>query len=159
MKQRSSLILAVMIAALAAPGFAADEYNTSSGVTYAGAPLGFHGVDAVAMFETSAVTYGLAEFTAVYDGVSYYFGDAQTAAKFEANPTAYLPQFGGFCTLAVGLGKKFDGDPRYADIRDGKLYVFVNAAVFDAYIQDPEGTIAKAEAKWPEIQSVAVENL
>ncbi|MEO0916447.1 MAG: YHS domain-containing (seleno)protein [Pseudomonadota bacterium] len=145
--------LAVFTASLALPALAADEYNTSSGITAAGTPLGFHGVDPVARLK-GTLTQGVASHTAVYEDVSYYFATAEDAAVFKADPAAHLPQFGGFCTFAVGLGKKFDGDPRYADVRNGKLYVFVNEAVFQTYLEDPEGTIAKAEAKWPQIRSI-----
>ncbi|KUJ81374.1 YHS domain-containing (seleno)protein [Ruegeria profundi] len=144
--------LTALTAMLALPALAADEYNSSSGVTYAGLPLGFHGTDPVALLQ-GTLTQGVSDHTAVHDGVSYYFATAEAAAAFTANPEAHLPQFGGFCTLAVGLGKKFDGDPRYADVRNGKLYVFVNEAVFQTYLQDPDGTIAKAEATWPQIRS------
>ena len=138
---------------------AADEYNTSSGVTYAGVPLGLHGVDTVALSSGEGLVAGVSDYTGVHDGVSYYFASETAKAAFEADPQAYLPQFGGFCTLAVGLGKKFNGDPRYADVVDGKLYVFVNKAVFETYLKDKEGTIASAEARWPSIRSVPVSDL
>lgn len=145
--------LAALLASIALPALAADEYNTSSGVTGAGAPLGFHGTDPVARLQGSLMQ-GVSDHTVVHDGVSYYFATAEAAAAFQADPAAHLPQFGGFCTLAVSLGKKFDGDPRYADVRNGNLYVFVNAAVFESYLKDPEGTIAKAEATWPKIRAI-----
>lgn len=141
------------------PALAADEYNVSSGVTYAGVGLGVHGMDPVALASGDGVQRGLAAHTAVNDGVSYYFATEAAKVLFEAAPETYLPQFGGFCALAVSLGKKFDGNPHYADIVDGKLYLFVNAAVFEAYQKDPAGTIAKAEATWPEIRSTPVSDL
>ena len=45
--------------------------------------------------------------------------------------------------------RKLDGSPRFADIVDGKLYLFLNAAVFENYKLDRAGTIAKAERNWP----------
>lgn len=54
-----------------------------------------------------------------------------TAERFNAGPEQYLPQYGGFCAYAVALGKKLDGDPRFADIVDGKLSLFVNAMIFE----------------------------
>lgn len=32
---------------------------------------------------------------------------------------------GGYCTYGVPVGKKFDGNPRYAAVVDEKLYVFL----------------------------------
>lgn len=145
--------------AFSAPVFAADEYNVSSGVTTAGVPLGLHGVDAVTLSTFNAVAEGAAAHTVVVDGVAYYFASAESARTFQSAPEKYLPQFGGFCAFAVALGKKFDGDPRYVDIVDGKLYLFVNAEVFEKYKKDSKRIIARAQNKWPSIQSTAVEDL
>jgi len=140
-------------------GFAADEYNVSTGVTTAGVPLGLHGVDAVTLSTFNAVAEGDAAHTVVIDDVAYYFASAESARKFKSAPDNYLPQFGGFCAFAVALGKKFDGDPRYADIVDGKLYLFVNAEIFEKYKKDSKRIIAKAQKTWPSIQHTAVEDL
>jgi len=154
----TALAIALTFSA-ALPGLAADEYNVTSGVTTAGVPLGLQGVDAVALSTLNAVAEGAAAHTVVHDGVAYYLASADSAEEFEASPEKYLPRFGGFCAFAVALGKKFDGDPRYADIVDGKLYLFVNAEIFAKYKKDSKNIIAKAEATWPSIQHTAVKDL
>ena len=147
-------------ATLAAPAvFADDEYNVSVGITAAGAPLGLHGVDPVAFIESGGPVEGLAAHSAVHDGVAYYFATAENAATFKANPAAYLPQNGGFCTFGVSVGKKFDGDPRYHSVVDGKLYVFLNEAIYNMYMKDKAGTIAKAEVEWKRIEHIAATEL
>ena len=154
-------ILAVLAIALLVqnPALADDEYNTSTGITAAGVPLGLHGVDSVALINFNAVAEGEAVYTVVHDDVAYYFASQQSADTFKSDPVKYLPQFGGFCAYAVALGRKFDGDPQFADIVDGKLYLFVNAAVFEIYRQDPQKWITAAHKKWPEIQHTAVSEL
>lgn len=142
-----------------APTFAADEHNVSTGVTTAGVPLGLHGVDAVALATLNAVAEGDAAHTVVDDGVAYYFASAESARRFKAAPNDYKPQYGGFCAFAVALGKKFDGDPRYADIVDDELYLFVNAEIFEKYKRDKKNILRKAEATWPSIQHEAVKDL
>ncbi|WP_411820359.1 YHS domain-containing (seleno)protein [Hyphococcus formosus] len=139
--------------------FAADEYNVSSGNTLSGSPLGVHGVDTVVLSKFGAVTDGNASHAVVYDGVSYYFSTKKTAKLFEADPQSYLPQYGGFCAFAVALGKKLDGDPRYADIVDGKLYLFVNDEIFRKYKKNPGKIIKDAERKWPNIRGKSVSEL
>ncbi len=152
--------MAVATIFMSAPAaFAADEHNVSVGVTAAGAPLGLHGVDPVAIIRDGAMAEGDAAQTVVHDGVAYYFSSAETMAAFEADPEAFLPQYGGFCTFGVSVGKKFDGDPTYAAVIDGALYVFLNAEIFAAFEADREGTLAKAAAQWPQIQSVPVSDL
>ncbi len=142
------------VALVATPAIAADEYNVSSGLTAASAPLALHGVDTVSFIQTGNRTQGIAKFSAVHDGVAYYFSSQANLDTFKANPTNFLPQNGGFCTFGVSVAKKFDGDPRWSDVRDGKLYVFLNEEIFNAYQKDKAGTIAKAEANWKKIRSV-----
>ena len=139
--------------------FADDEYNVSVGITAVGAPLGLHGVDPVAFMESGNPVEGAAAHTATHDGVAYYFASAKNKAEFEADPNAYLPQNGGFCTFGVSVGKKFDGDPSYAAIINQKLYVFLNEEIFNAFNEDRTGTISKAETNWPTIRSTPVEDL
>lgn len=157
------LLLASTMLALAfipaMPSFAEDEHNVSTGITAAGAPLGVHGVDTVALSTLNAVAEGNAAYTVVNDGVAYYFASEATARRFKADPAKYKPQYGGFCAYAVALGKKFDGDPQYADIVDGKLYLFVNAVIFEKYKEDRKGTIEKADRAWPTIEHKAVGDL
>ena len=150
--------LAVAMAA-SQPAFAEDEYNVSTGITTAGVPLGLHGVDPVALTVYGAVAEGNATHTVVEDGVAYYFASAESARKFKSDPARYAPQYGGFCAYAVALGKKFDGDPRFADIVDGKLYLFVNAEIFEKYKKDSKRILAKAERTWPRIEHKAVGDL
>ncbi|WP_323782817.1 hypothetical protein [Leisingera sp.] len=68
-------------------------------------------------------------------------------------------QNGGFCTFGVSKGKKFDGDPQYAEIVEGRLYVFLNEEVLRAYQEDRAGTIARAAENWPRIQHAAAAEL
>ena len=155
-----TLATAVAINCLAlSPAIAADEYNVSAGMTAANAPLGLHGVDPVAFINTGNRIEGAAKFSAVHDDVAYYFSSQENLDKFKASPAHYLPQNGGFCTFGVSVGKKFDGNPRWADVRNGKLYVFLSEAIFNAYQKDPEATIRKAEANWRKIRSSAARDL
>lgn len=158
-KFSSMMFTSAALIALALPVLAEDEYNVSTGGTLAGAPLALRGADPVALSTLGAVADGDASYTVVQDGVAYYFASEASAETFKADPGAYMPQYGGFCAFAVALGKKLDGDPRYADIVDGKLYLFVNAAVFDMYLEDREGTLSKAEQMWPTIQHTAADSL
>lgn len=139
--------------------FAEDEYNVATGLTAANAPLGFHGVDPVAFVELDNRVEGNAEFTAVHDGVAYYFASRSNMNKFKKSPAAFLPQNGGFCTFGVSVSKKFDGDPQYTDVRDGKLYVFLNEEIFRNYQKDPDGVIAKAAKNWTKIRAVKATEL
>ncbi len=159
---RTLTIASVMMAgalATAPAAFAVDEYNVSVGITAAGAPLGLHGVDPVAFIASGDPVEGVAAHTATHDGVAYYFANAMNKAEFEADPTPYLPQNGGFCTYGVSVGKKFDGDPAYHAVINKQLYVFLNKDIYAAFNKDREGTIENAANNWQRIRSTAVSDL
>ena len=139
----------------ATPAFAVDEYNVSTGTTVDGQGVALRGNDSVALFTGLDVTPGHAKFTVVQDNVAYYFSSEETMKQFSADPAAFIPQYGGFCAFGVAKGLKLDGSPRFADVVDGKLYLFLNADVFEAYKKDKAGTIAKAEANWKKIRHTA----
>lgn len=141
------------------PVFAADEHNTVPGLTAVGAPLGLHGIDPVAFIEIGNRIDGNATYTAVHDGVAYYFSSETNLKAFKKAPEKYVPQNGGFCTFGVSVGKKFDGDPRYAAVENGKLYVFLNEEIFHAFNKNRAGTIAKAEKNWSRIRHTAANAL
>ena len=159
----SRLITAAAVAAMTAlttvPALAADEYNTAPGLTAAGAPLGVHGVDPVAFIDIGNRIDGTAQYTAVHDGVAYYFATKANMSAFKKSPARYVPENGGFCTYGVAVGKKFDGDPRYAAVEGGKLYLFLNEDIFNAFQKDRAGTIAKAKANWKKIRHTAASDL
>jgi len=146
-------------ALLSTAASAVQEYNTSSGLTAVGKPLGLHGVDPVTFIDIGNRIDGSAMHAAAHDGVAYYFTSPKARKKFLSNPAGYLPQNGGYCTFGVSVGKKFDGNPKYAAVIDDKLYVFLNAAVFRMFQKDKAGTIEKAAANWKKIRTIAAKDL
>ena len=154
LKSAVAATFALGVIAVSPVALAADEYNTSNGLTAVGKPLGMHGIDPVAFVNLGNRITGSARHTAIHDGVAYYFASPDAMKAFKANPSGYLPQNGGFCTFGVSVGKKFDGDPKFAAVIDNKLYLFLNEEIFRMFQKDQAGTIAKAEANWKKIRSV-----
>lgn len=143
----------------ASPVLAADEHNTVPGLTAEGKPLGLHGIDPVAFVQIGNRIEGSHAFTAVHEGVAYYFASKANKKAFRKDPARYVPQNGGFCTYGVSVGKKFDGNPRYAAVEEGKLYVFLNEEIFRAFDADRAGTISKASTQWKKIRATAATDL
>lgn len=136
--------------------YAADEYNVSKGTTVDGQGVAFRGNDVFAYHNGLGIVPGEARYTYVDDNVAYYFKSKEALEEFASDPDKYKPQYGGFCALGVSLGKKLDGSPRYADILDGKLYLFLNAAVFGMYEKDKDSVLAKAKSVWPSIHYLTI---
>ncbi len=136
--------------------YAADEYNVSKGTTVDGQGVAFRGNDVYAYVNGLGIIPGEAKYSHVDDNVAYYFKSKEALDKFSSAPSKYKPQYGGFCAFGVALGKKLDGSPRYADIVDGKLYLFLNASVMEMYLKDKENVLAKAKTKWPTIHHLTI---
>lgn len=160
---KSSIALAALALAatlaITPAAFAADEYNVSNGLTLTGKSLGMHGFDPVSVIDTASPQVGNAVYTAAHDGVDYYFATKAAQQKFKSDPAAFLPQFGGFCAYGVFVGKKLDGDVRFADVVDGKLYLFVNAAIFEKYLANRDEVLRGASDKWPGIRTTPISDL
>ena len=52
--------------------------------------------------------------------------------------------------------KKLDGDVRFADIVGGELYHFVNAFIFENYLENKAAVLSGASEKLPDISSAAL---
>lgn len=141
------------------PALAVDERNVAPGLSAAGSPLGLHGADPVALLANGKSVLGSAKLTSVHDGVAYYFASQKNLDAFAAAPAKFAPQNGGFCTFGVAVGKKFDGDPRYAAVLDDRIYVFLNQDIYKKFLEDKAGTIAKASANWPRIEHSSAQSL
>lgn len=89
------------------------------------AGVAIQGYDPVSYFTDEPVP-GNSNIRSTYNGATYYFSTNVNKSKFDADPTQFLPQYGGFCAVAVSEGKTFPIDPKTYKITDGKLYLFYN---------------------------------
>ncbi len=141
-----------------ASALAADEVNVSTGATLAGPGLAVHGYDVVTFF-TGTPAVGSDKFAYAYNGGTYRFVSQDNLEAFKADPAKYEPRYGGFCAYGAALGKKFDGDPRYWKIVDGRLYLNLNGDIQTKWSEDVAGNIKKADTNWEKIHSVAAKTL
>lgn len=88
--------------------------------------LALEGYDPVSYFRKGPKE-GSASLSLNHQGVVYRFATRENLEAFKANPSAYEPQFGGWCAYAMGnTGDKVEVDPETYTIIDGKLYLFYN---------------------------------
>ena len=109
------------------------------------------GYDAVSFFTPGAPVEGARDFETTYNGATWRFSSAENLARFEADPVAYAPQYGGYCAWAIAQGYTAKGDPRYATVVAGKLYLNFNADILARWQEDIPGFIATADANWPQV--------
>jgi len=109
------------------------------------------GYDPVAYFTEGKPVKGSNDHTLEWKGATWKFSSAENKAKFEADPEAFAPQYGGYCAWAVAQGYTAKGDAQHWAIRGGKLYLNYNADVQNTWLSDPDGFIEKADANWPSV--------
>lgn len=110
------------------------------------------GYDPVAYFTDAKATPGSSEFSAMHDGATYHFASAANRDAFVAQPEAYAPAYGGYCAMGVAIDKKLDGDPEQWTVRDGRLFVNVNADAQGMWRDKFTEHLASAEANWPTVR-------
>jgi len=88
--------------------------------------LAIDGYDPVSFFDGEPLE-GESNISSKYKGITYYFSTEANKAKFDNNPSAFEPQYGGWCAYAVGeSAEKVKVDPETYKIIDSKLYLFYN---------------------------------
>ncbi len=143
------IVLAAAVAPLSLAAFtsAADAAPVYVGVE--GGNVAVSGYDAVIYFDGDGTPVkGDAAFAVAHDNAVYHFANGANAARFAANPEAFMPRYGGHCAWAMSRGYLAPGDPLAYAVVDGKLYLNFNQAVKAKWDMDRAGFIAAAEKNW-----------
>lgn len=144
---RKFLVLMMIIGITAAFG-ACSKSNSFAKVNTAADGLAIQGFDAVAYFAADGAAKGDPKYQLVWNGAKWLFSNAENLERFQQNPEAYAPQFGGYCSYAVSKGYTANGDPEAWKIVDGKLYLNYSKEVRGMWEQDQSANIEKGKANW-----------
>ena len=89
--------------------------------------LALEGYDPVSYFKEKKAVKGKSSIAIDNEGVRHQFSTQANKALFASDPSAYKPQYGGWCAYAMGAkGEKVEVDPETFKVVDGKLYLFYN---------------------------------
>jgi len=143
------ILLAAVVAPLSLTAFTPHAYAAPVYVGVEGGNIAVSGYDAVSYFEGDGVPVkGDADFAVEHDGAVYHFSNTANAARFAANPEAFMPRYGGHCAWAMARGYLAPGDPLAYAVVDRKLYLNFNQEVKAKWDMDRAGYIAAAEKNW-----------
>lgn len=110
--------------------------------------LAIRGTDTTSYFQKGGPEAGRGNHVVNWKGATWRFGSATEAAQFRANPEAFAPQFGAYCTGGLSQQHVVEGKPQHWRIHNKKLYLFHTATGAMRFSKDPAGTIRKAQAYW-----------
>jgi nicotinamidase-related amidase len=131
---------------------AVDEIEKARGhlVNTSGASgIALAGFDPVSFFQSETPFNGSPMIRAEHAGAVYLFANEANRAAFEADPGRFAPQYGGFCAYGVSINILLPVDITTAQVRNGKLYLNVNADVLEKFNADFEGSVSRANTNWP----------
>ncbi len=106
------------------------------------------GHDPVAYFEIGRPQRGDPAIAATHEGRTYYFASEARRRTYLAAPSAYEPQFGGFCSNGMAYGVKMSTDPTAWEIVDGRLYIFGDILGHEQWKLDQSSNIETGQALW-----------
>jgi YHS domain-containing protein len=133
------------IAVLASRIAAGQPVNAPSG-------LALSGYDVVAYFTLGKPVHGDRQFALPFQGVTYLFASTEDRAQFLADPSRYLPAYGGYAAYAVASGRLVPGDPKVFAIVEGRLYFNSSLEVHRRWLSQAPLYIGRADEKWPQLR-------
>jgi len=150
---RSTILVFILIGIATIPVFSQDQstirkkhFNLSK------SGLAIDGYDPVSYFKNNKPVTGKKEFAVNHQGATYHFSTAENKESFLKNPSAYEPQYGGWCAYAMGKnGDKVNVDPETFKIINGRLFLFYNKFfnnTLTSWNKDESNLKTKADANW-----------
>ncbi|MCB2110062.1 MAG: YHS domain protein [Defluviimonas sp.] len=107
------------------------------------------GYDPVSYFTKGKAEQGRPDFALMWRGATWYFSTEESREAFEMNPSAYAPQYGGYCAYAMAKGAIASSMPDAFTIHEGKLYLNNSLEVRSIWQQDIDRNIRSADTHWP----------
>jgi YHS domain-containing protein len=107
------------------------------------------GYDVVAYFTEGKAVKGDAAYVKLYNGAFYAFASEEHKQMFGADPTKYMPQYGGYCAYAMSLNKLRPIDPNLFQFVDGRLMLQHSTDALEKFSKDERGNTRKADKNWP----------
>jgi len=135
--------------------FIGTLHTVQSQQKYACSPdeLAFYGNDLVSYYENE-VLKGKKEFAYNYDELKLEFANQENLEKFKNNPKKYLPEYGGWCAIALANGSLVQPDFNHYKVQNGQLLFFEVRAFFNgktAWDKDPDINKIVADKKHAQI--------
>ena len=121
--------------------FPAKETRAAS---WQGKKVAVRGRDVVSYFENEKPLKGSKDIVVEWDKTKWRFASEKNAELFKADPHKYIPEFGGFCPVALADNNAKVGRSTHYTVIDEKLYLNYNRASKQAFQKTPNDFLVKA---------------
>lgn len=109
------------------------------------------GYDAVSYFRTSGPVPGHSDIALMWKGTTWRFASEENRDRFERNPRAFSPRYGGYCAYAMAKNKLVSSDPQAWRIVKGQLYLTHSLKIEQIWQRNVGKYIRLADSNWPGI--------
>ncbi|WP_171127999.1 MULTISPECIES: YHS domain-containing (seleno)protein [unclassified Ruegeria] len=109
------------------------------------------GYDAVSYFQLGRPQIGREDISLRWKEATWRFASVENRDRFERNPRAFAPAFGGYCAYAMVTGQLSATDPLAWQIVEGSLYLTSSLEIEKVWRQNTKVNIIRAERYWPKV--------
>ena len=156
-------ILALFALLLGMPALSQSELaNTGSPIpsmNSLGTVVG--GYDVVAYIDYGEATEGDPQYYVDHENTyRFRFASKVTMKKFMGDPDRYMPAFGGYCALSLGVEPGevpglnpglHRAEPKIFKVIDGRVHLFSSENALERWNENEEAYRARAESNWDAI--------
>ncbi|MCA9070946.1 MAG: hypothetical protein KDA84_18585, partial [Planctomycetaceae bacterium] len=101
--------------------------------------LGLQGFSPVALVEDSAWVKGLSQHEETYQGLTFYFADADEQATFKSNPEKFLPKYLGCDPVSLKTSERpVMGSIQHGAVYNGRIYFMSSANHQKQFLASPQ---------------------
>jgi len=104
--------------------------------------------DLVSYYRAVAPVKGFGAYPYDWNGATWLFSSQENLEAFKSNPERYAPQYGGYCTKAIGSGFAAPANPEIWTIVNDQLFFFSSAKVKSDFLKEPNKQIEACNKKW-----------
>lgn len=138
------------LASLPLAGFA-SRVQAESPMVFAANGFAINGYDPVSYFSPDGPRQGSTDHALMWKGAIWLFANDSNRERFEMDPWAYAPRYGGYCAYAVSRGYTTSTDPMAWRIHNNQLFLTHDREVFALWERDIPGNVRRANNNWPAV--------
>jgi len=119
--------------------------KTTRAASWQGQELAIAGRDVVSFYSEDGPVDGTKDFTAKYDDTTWRFSSEKNRDLFKQDPAKYIPEFGGYCPVALANNHSKIGKSTHYTVVDDKLYLNFNNDAENLFKQRTKDFLARAQ--------------
>jgi len=110
-----------------------------------GQKVAIRGKDVVSFHNNAKPLKGKRKYAAEWDNTTWRFASEENRDLFLENPEKYVPEFGGFCPVALADNNAKIGHINHYSLVDDELFFNYNAASKSQFSNDTDNILLRAQ--------------